>query len=189
MLLVAMAQKDRFSLDQPQNDARFLSSFLDPRIARVVNALFGGALAIAPPPRDDLRQLLQYRPPVAAPGTPEGPVADVLRLNTGVARTVPFENRLGRLFGDPAGYPNGRRPLDDVTDIFLRLVIGGIDASDFPGKNPDLAGRLGDGVNLNDLPPRPFFPYLAEAPSGRSRRHIDPGEPGCTQGAGAGCLP
>jgi len=38
--------------------------------------------------------------------------------------------------------------------------------------------RLGDGVNVNDAPYRMQFPYLADCPSGRNRRHIDPGEPG-----------
>ena len=72
-------------------------------------------------------------------------------------------------------------------DIALRLVAGGVLAAPFPGFNPDINGRLGDGVNVNDAPYRTDFPYLADAPSGRDRRHIDPGEPGCTAGAGAPC--
>jgi hypothetical protein len=47
--------------------------------------------------------------------------------------------------------------------------------------------RLGDGVNVNDLPYKDRFPYIAECPSGRDRRHIDPGEAGCTAGQGAAC--
>jgi hypothetical protein len=54
---------------------------------------------------------------------------------------------------------------------------------------PGINDRLGDGVNVNDVPYRTSFPYLADAPSGRNRRHIDPGEPGCTAGAGAACAP
>jgi hypothetical protein len=42
-------------------------------------------------------------------------------------------------------------------------------------------------VNVNDVDYRVDFPYLGSAPSGRDRRHIDPGEPGCTAGAGAPC--
>jgi hypothetical protein len=38
---------------------------------------------------------------------------------------------------------------------------------------------LGDGVNSNDVPFRTVFPYLADSPSGRDRRRIDPGEVGC----------
>lgn len=179
-------------MDQPAADNQFASFFLDPAIARVFNALTAGGIAIAPPPRVDLLPLFTYAPPIAAPGTPPGPIADLLRLNTGVPPTLPTSSvfhRLGLLAGDPSGYPNGRRVEDDVTDITLRLVVGGVLAAPFPGFNINLGGRLGDGVNLNDTPFRTTFPNLGNSPSGRDRRHIDPGEPGCTQGVGAACLP
>jgi hypothetical protein len=99
-------------------------------------------------------------------------------LNTGVPPTpVGSASRLGLLGGDPAGFPNGRRVFDDVTDIALRLVVGGVLAAPFPGYNADINGRLGDGVNVNDAPYRNTFPYLADA------------QPGCTAGLGAPCLP
>jgi len=189
-LLIGTGFKDRFSMDQPANDAQFASFFLDPLLARVVNAAFGGAVAIPKPPRTDLLPVVTYAPPIAAPGTPAGPVADLLRLNTGVAPTTAANiNRLGLLGGDPAGFPNGRRLPDDVVDIALRLVAGGVLAAPFPGYTPGVNDRLGDGVNVNDAPYRGQFPYLANSPSGRDRRHIDPGEPGCTAGAGPACLP
>jgi hypothetical protein len=40
---------------------------------------------------------------------------------------------------------------------------------------------LGDGVNVNDAEYRTTFPYLADSPDGRNRRHIDPGEDGLPQ--------
>ena len=57
----------------------------------------------------------------------------MLRLNTAIA-AVPYasQNRLGLLGGllaggtDLAGYPNGRRPNDDVVDISLVAVMGGL---------------------------------------------------------------
>jgi hypothetical protein len=188
-LLIGTGFKDRFSMDHPRNDAQFASFLLDPALARVLNALTGGGLAIPTPPRLDLLPLVTYAPPIAAAGTPAGPIADMLRLNTGVPPTALISttlSRLGQVGGDPAGFPNGRRPFDDVTDIVLRLV-GGFLAQPFPGFNPNINGRLGDGVNVNDVPFRTSFPYLGDAPSGRDRRHIDPGEPGCTGGAGAAC--
>jgi hypothetical protein len=189
-LLIGTGFKDRFSMDQPKNDSQFASFFLDPVLARVVNALTAGAVAIPAPPRLDLLPVVTYAPPVAAPGTPPGPIADLLRLNTGVPPTPEASiNRLGLLGGDPAGFPNGRRLQDDVVDLALRLVAGGVLAAPFPGFNPAIGGRLGDGVNVNDAPYRSTFPYLANAPSGRDRRHIDPGEPGCTAGSGAPCVP
>ena len=67
--------------------------------------------------------------------------AEMMRLNTAIA-PVPFamQNRLGvagellRVGGaanigqavDLAGYPNGRRPKDDVVDISLVAVAGGL---------------------------------------------------------------
>jgi len=88
------------------------------------------------------------------------------------------------LAGDFGGFPNGRRVSDDVTDIALRVVAGGVLVSGF---NVFPNNLLGDGVNTNDVPYQETFPYVAFAHDGRDRRHIDPGEPGCTMGAGAPC--
>ena len=134
------------------------------------------------PPRLNLLPLVNYPPPIAAPGTPAGPVADMLRLNTGVPPTAAASaSRFGLLGGDRAGYQNGRRLMDDVVDISLRVVAGVL--------IPAFNNTLGDGLNVNDAPYRTTFPYLANAPSGRDRRHIDPAEPGCTAGTGPACLP
>jgi hypothetical protein len=185
-LLIGAGFADRFAMDQPKNDAQFASFVLDPALARILNAATGGAVTIPTPPRTDLLPLVAYAPPIAAPGTAAGPVADILRLNTGVAPTLPTSlslSRLGLLGGDPAGYPNGRRPFDDVLDIDLRLALGVLN----PAFNIFPNNRFGDGVNVNDVPFRTSFPYLADAPSGRDRRHLDPGEPGCTGGGGSPC--
>ena len=178
-LLIGIGSKDRFSMDQPSGDAQFAGFFLDPPIVRIAEALYGGALAVPIAPRTDLLPLVKYLPPIAPAGTPEGPIADLLRLNTGVPAT-PLANasRLGLLGGDPAGYPNGRRVYDDVTDITLRVGVGGVLAAPFPGFNPAVNGRLGDGVNVNDAQYHTAFPYVALCPDGRNRRHLDPGEPG-----------
>jgi hypothetical protein len=189
-LLIGTGFKDRFSMDQPANDSQFASFFLDPALARVVNALTGGAVAIPALPRLDLLPVVTYAPPIAATGTPTGPIADLLRLNTGIPPTPPgstLRSRLGLLGNDPAGFPNGRRVFDDVTDVALRLVVGGVLAAPFPGFDPNVGGRLGDGVNVNDTTYRTQFPYLGSAPSGRNRRHVDPGEPGCPGAPGAIC--
>lgn len=186
-LLIGSGSKDRFSMDKPKNDSQFADPFfLDPTLARILNALTAGAVAIPAPPRTDLLPLVQYLPPIAAPGTLAGPVADLLRLNTGVPATPPASaSRLGLLGGDQAGFPNGRRLFDDVVDISLRAVAGVLN----PTFNVFPNNLLGDGVNVNDVPYRTDFPYLANAPSGRDRRHIDPGEAGCTGGAGLPCPP
>ena len=108
-LLIGTGSKDRWSMEEPVNDAQFASYDLDPLLARVFNAIYG--INIPAPPRTDLLPLVTYAPPIAAAGTPAGPIADLLRLNTGVAPT-PYDkrSRLGLIAGDPAGFPNGRRP-------------------------------------------------------------------------------
>ena len=66
------------------------------------------------------------------------------------------------LAGDNAGWPNGRRPRDDVTDIAVRLV----------GGPTYIALKAGDGVNVDDATavdrvpvPRRSRPTGATAPS------------------------
>ena len=82
--------------------------------------------------------------------------------------------RLGFLAGDAAGFPNGRRPTDDVVDIAFRAV-GGIlaDAKKF-------GTPLGDGVNVSSAPLQTTFPFLGPAYNGRNNAHSGgPGQPGC----------
>ncbi|HZR83050.1 MAG TPA: DUF4331 domain-containing protein [Candidatus Binatia bacterium] len=186
--LIGLASKDAFDYAPPAKDSDFEAFFTDPRLARTLNAATGGAIAIPPPPRSDLAFLFGYAPPVAPAGNVFlGPTADLLHLNVGTPPTAPgSESRLGIVGGDQAGFPNGRRLFDDVTDVMLRVVGGGVFA---PGFDVAPNNRLGDGVNVNDAPFRTAFPYLANAPSGRDRRHIDPGEAGCTAGSGAACPP
>jgi Domain of unknown function (DUF4331) len=181
-LIIGTGYKDFWSMSEPKDDSQFANFDLDPLLARVLNAVYG--INIPTPPRTDLLPLVTYAPPIAAPGTPAGPVADLLRLNTGVAPTPQANRRrLGLLAGDPAGYPNGRRVSDDVTDISARAVAGVL----APGFNVYPNNMIGDGVNTNDVPYQEVFPYVAFAQSGRNRRHIDPGEPGCTMGSGNPC--
>jgi hypothetical protein len=169
-------------MSAPVNDSQFAAFDLDPLLARALNAIYG--FAIPTPPRVDLLPLVTYAPPIAAPGTPAGPVADLLRLNTGVPPTPEASRRrLGLLAGDAAGFPNGRRVSDDVTDIASRAVAGVL----APGFNVFPNNVIGDGVNTNDVPYQETFPYVAWAQSGRNRRHSDPGEPGCSMNAGAPC--
>ena len=134
-------------MSQPINDAQFASFDLDPTLARVFNAAYG--INIPPPPRTDLLPLVIYAPPIAAPGTPAGPIADLLRLNTGVPPT-PLANRkrLGLIAGDGAGFPNGRRLTDDVVDIAARAVAGVLN----PKFNVAPNNLIGDGVAATDVP-------------------------------------
>lgn len=162
-LLIGEGMKDKWSQSQPKDDAQFASFALDPLLARALNAATGGALTVPSPPRNDLLILMQYMPPIAAAGTPAGPVADLLRLNTGVPPTpVAARSRLAVLGGDLGGWPNGRRVSDDVIDIALRAVAGVL----VPAFNKFPNNSLGDGVNSNDVPYQETFPYVGFAHSG-----------------------
>lgn len=214
-LIIGTGSKDYWSMSQPVNDSQFASFDLNPLFVTVVDSLYSvlapGALYSPPAPRTDLLPLVEYRPPIAAMGTAMGPISDMLRLNTGVLPTAPgVASRLGLLAGDAAGFPNGRRLADDVVDITLRVAVGGVLAGNKCGVNHTTScgvfpnNALGDGVNVNDVdtdlasdgvtnlvePNTHFhtsFPYVDYCPSGRDRRHIDPGEPGCTAGSGPAC--
>jgi len=174
-LVIGTGSKDYWSMSNPRDDAAFVNYDLDPLIARVFNAVYG--INIPKPPRYDLLPLVTYAAPIAPAGTPAGPIADMLRLNTGVAPTsLAKRSRLGLIAGDPAGFPNGRRLTDDVVDIAARVVGGGILAKGF---NVAPNNLIGDGVNSTDVPTQETFPYVHYAYSGRDSRHIDPGETGC----------
>jgi Domain of unknown function (DUF4331) len=176
-LIIGTGSKDYWSMSRPVNDSQFANFDLDPLIARVFNAVYG--FNIPAPPRTDLLPLVTYAAPIAPKGTPAGPIADLMRLNTGVPPTpMAQRKRLGLIAGDPAGFPNGRRLTDDVVDIVERVGIGGI----LSGAAFDVAPNnlLGDGVNAPDVPPQETFPYVHYAYSGRDSRHVSPGDPtGC----------
>ena len=51
--------------------------------------------------------------------------SEMVRLNTGIAATpAATQSTFGVAGGDLAGFPNGRRPGDDVVDLALRVVMG-----------------------------------------------------------------
>jgi hypothetical protein len=83
----------------------------------------------------------------------------MLRLNPAVPTTAPAsQNDLGVLGGDNAGFPNGRRPVDDTVDIALRVAMGVLaDPADAPDGNLEYT----DGVQLDPAELQEVFPYLA----------------------------
>ena len=168
-------------MDDPKNDSQFASFFLNPLLAQI---FAGIGIPVPPAPRTDLLPLVQYNAPIC-PGCSAqdaGPVADLLRLNTGIPPTpCAMAKRLGFLAGDTSGFPNGRRPLDDVVDIAARAVSGAL-------AGPTFNTRIGDGVNTAATPLPATFPFVAPAYSGRNSSHnAGPGQPGCPPQPGAIC--
>lgn len=174
-LLIGTGSKDLFSVSDPEDDGQFASFLLDPLLAHLYSSILG--IPIPPAPRTDLLPLVQYMAPICPGCGPNdaGPVADLLRLNTGIPPTaVASQKRLGFLAGDLAGFPQGRRPIDDVVDIASRAVAGIL-------ADPVKYGAtIGDGVNTNEVGFATTFPYVLPAHSGRDSQHTGPGQKGCT---------
>jgi hypothetical protein len=181
-VIIGTGFKDRFSMDAPVNDSQFATFVLDPVLAGVFSSL---GVPVPPNPRNDLLILVQYEAPICPGCTAKdaGPVADLLRLNTGIPPTAAgSQKRLGFLAGDLAGFPNGRRPIDDVFDISARAVAGILVNSSTFGT------PLGDGVNTKTEGFNTSFPYVLPANDGRNSAHTGPGQAGCT-GVPSGICP
>jgi hypothetical protein len=180
-VIIGTGSKDRFSMDYPKNDSQFSTFVLEPVLASVFSSL---GVPVAPNPRTDLLILVQYEAPICPGCGPGdlGPIADLLRLNTGIPPTpVGSQLRLGFIAGDSAGYPNGRRPVDDVFDISARAVAGIL-------VDPVTYGtRLGDGVQTKTEGLNNSFPYVMPANNGRDSAHTGPGQAGCTGQPGGIC--
>jgi hypothetical protein len=179
-LIIGTGSKDRFSMDEPEHDKQFANFFLDPLLATVFGTL---GIPVQPAPRTDLLPLVQYQAPICPGCGPKdkGPIADLLRLNTGIPPTaVGSQKRLAVLAGDFGGFPNGRRPVDDVVDIASRAVAGIL-------AGPQFNTPIGDGVQTNPEGTNNSFPYEMPANSGRNSHHIGPGQDGCTGQPGGIC--
>jgi len=168
-------------MDYPKNDKQFANFFLNPLLATIFSSI---GIPVPPAPRTDLLPLVQYMAPICPGCGPDdaGPIADLLRLNTGIKPASSDSiKRLGFIAGDTAGYPNGRRLIDDVVDISARAV-GGIlvDATKF-------GTPIGDGVNRATVAPLDAFPFVAPAYSGRNSIHQGPGQGGCDTLPGGIC--
>lgn len=158
-VIIGTEDKDRWNALDPSRERRFLDYYLNPRLALALEAVFG--IDAATSGRTDLRDLLlKYEPS-------DKRLSELLRLNLNVPPTpLATQRRMGPLATppDPAAWPNGRRPKDDVTDIAIRVVAG-----------PDyVTNRVGDGVNVNDMPLPTEFPFLSTPWDGRDRQHENP---------------
>jgi len=182
-VVIGLKDKDRFNASKPVHDGQFADYVTHPTLPALVGiALAGNPAALAPTnlPRTDL--VAAFLTGLGGVNKPaNGVPAEMLRLNTAIA-PVPFaqQNRLGivgnLLAGgtDNAGFPNGRRPKDDVVDIALVAAMGGLCVANGDGNTLGLgtackpsAVPLGTQVfNLHDavdqavVPLLPAFPYL-----------------------------
>jgi Domain of unknown function (DUF4331) len=161
-VIIPIAKKDKFNRTSPANDAKNFGKYaLNPEPARLLNALFN--LGVKETNRTDIVQALLTGVPGLTQISSKPAAADTLKLNLGVAPSG-TENRFGVLGNDLAGFPNGRRLADDVTDIELRVIGGALLPANQGGKQLP----LGDGVDRNDKAFRATFPYVATPTDGFS---------------------
>ncbi len=191
-LVIGLKDKDKFNGSKPSGDTQFLTYVTNPTLPPLLGlVLSGDTKALAPTniPRTDLATV--FLTGIAGVNKPANATpSEVLRLNTSTA-PVPFaaQNRLGIVGNilakgnDHAGFPNGRRPKDDVVDIALVAMLGGLcmanGDSNALGLNgvpgvPSLVSQcrpssvpagmasltVNDAVDQAVVPFLPTFPYL-----------------------------
>jgi len=171
-VIVPMAAKDRWNATDPRDDKEFARYVTKPELAGLLPVLYPGVfpkLAAYTEPRADLAAILLTGIPAGVvPGFQNftGPVqADLLRLNLAIPPT-PAPKVLGLIAGDPAGFPNGRRLLDDVVTIELRAVAGATIPLVDPTFTADAAAAaVTDGTGNTNAGFTDHFPYVG-APAG-----------------------
>jgi hypothetical protein len=170
-VVIPLGKKDQFNRTKPHEDARRYGKFaLNPEVARLMNALFPGVVNAPEKNRTDIVQALLTGIPNLTQIGRKPVAADTLKLNLGVPPN-PNPNRFGVLANDTAGFPNGRRLVDDVVDIEVRVIAGFLMGN---------KKALGDGVDQNDKPFSAAFPYLASptaANDSNPKRTEPPHEP------------
>lgn len=143
-VVIGLPDKDKFNASKPSGDLQFATYVTNPSLPSLLGLVLAGDLkALAPTnfPRTDLLNV--FLTGIAGVNKPAGTVtpSEMLRLNTAIAPVAyADQNRLGvagevlRVGGaanlaqakDLAGFPNGRRPKDDVVDIALVAMLGGL---------------------------------------------------------------
>ncbi|MDB5851148.1 MAG: hypothetical protein JWP29_4900 [Rhodoferax sp.] len=170
-VIIGLDDKDKFNSSRPKNDpANFADYVTNPALPALVESLFPAAKAPTNFPRSDL--LTVFLKGIDGVNQPRNVVpGEMLRLNTDIPATaMAAQNPLGVAAMDNAGYPNGRRPGDDVVDLSLRVAMGALcvltgttDALKVGCKPSDApAGGLAftDGVRKNASNYGASFPYL-----------------------------
>jgi hypothetical protein len=180
-VVIGLPDKDRFNSAKPKDDAQFADYVTNPTLPALLEIALG-LPGIAPKnlPRTDL--VTTFLTGIKGLNQPTSVTpSEMLRLNTSIAATPEAQqNRLGIVGNilaggtDNAGFPNGRRPKDDVVDVSLVAVMGGLCMAngdtnalgfgvDCKPANVPLGAtslKLHDAVDQAVVPLLPAFPYL-----------------------------
>jgi len=182
-LVIGLKYKALFNQGAPSGDAAFLTFVQYPTLPTILDLLFRGAVnsllgsnfsTIAPTnyPRSDLvATFLTGLPGINQPVGVVG--SEMLRLNTSyIAVAREKQSTYGFLGGDVGGFPNGRRPGDDVVDLALDVLMGIICKRNFGYCTSDQANAgsflFTDGAPVSALDFKNKFPYLNDPLPGNS---------------------
>lgn len=166
-VVIGLRDKDRFNSSKPSDDAQFADYVTHPTLPALIETLFPVAPAPTNFPRNDL--VAAFLTGIDGINKPANVRAsEMLRLNTTTAPVLQgSQNNLGVLGGDLAGFPNGRRPGDDVVDIELRVAMGVLctlnNPATFgcvPGDAAAGGAAITDGATVSDADFSNAFPYL-----------------------------
>ncbi len=154
-VVIGLKDKDKFNASEPKDDLQFADYITHPTLPAIIELLYPNAKAPTQFPREDLLA-------VFATGVDglnkNGSLGEMQRLNTAVPPVArELQKNMGVLAGDNAGFPNGRRPGDDVVDMALRVVMGALLPADVAPAH-DVPFTDGATVNAGMFPDK--FPYL-----------------------------
>jgi len=122
-LVIGLPDKNLFNASEPKDDGQFIDYVTNPTFPAILEVLFG-VTAPTVSGRPDLVAAFLTGLDVV---NNNGSVGEMQRLNVTIAPTVlASQNNIGVAAGDNAGFPNGRRPGDDVVDIVARVAMGAL---------------------------------------------------------------
>jgi hypothetical protein len=193
-VVIPREKKDYWNGQAPNHDSQFAPYYKAPELTAVANVLYSALDDPATTNRNDLVAILltglDIPDSAVVPGglhyTRTGStLADMLRVNTGIKPNAAgacvfgsadggLPSRLGAIDGDLCGFPNGRRLADDVTDIEVRALLEGYGPTlnavlGVPNRSPN--NIIGDGVDTNDMPFLPAFPFIGTPHQGYEHTH------------------
>ena len=132
-LLVGLNQKDEWNRSYPSEDKKFTAGVVQPGLAALLPTLYPNtfpnlaSLVASKKPRADIEAIfLTGLPAGVVPGFQNNTgkvLSDMLRLNVAIPPSA-NPSPLGLLGNDAAGFPNGRRVIDDIVTIELRALAG-----------------------------------------------------------------
>lgn len=166
-VVIGLPDKNRFNSSEPKDDGQFATYVTNPTLPALIEILFS-----VPAPTNEGRADLVAAFLTGLEGVnANGSVAEMQRLNTKISPTVKADQiNLGVAAGDNAGFPNGRRPGDDVVDAALRVSMGLLCHLNLglcePEDAPAGTAPITDGAIQNAAQFDNTFPYVTTPVSG-----------------------